>query len=52
MPYLTGHEHQDFTDSLVKDLESGIRNITVLTSIIGSYRDSPKDTFDQLNRAF
>lgn len=39
MPYLTGHSYEDFTQTLLNDLEAGIPNITVPTFYVGSYRD-------------
>ena len=52
MPYLTGRTYEDFTESLLHDLEVGIPKITVPTFYIGSYRDDSTGSEMRLHHAF
>jgi uncharacterized protein len=51
MPYLTGRTYPEFTESLIRDLEVGIPNITVPTFYIGSYRDDSTGSEERLHAA-
>jgi len=51
MPHLTGHSYQEFTETLLTDLEVGIPNITVPTFYVGSYRDEVAGVETKLLRA-